>query len=70
MTINTIFETSYLACPMCMSAQNGQSQIAASSAIAFLLVILCGVLMSFLTFIVYLAKRERRYAENVEDATH
>ena len=56
------FETLFLACPMCMSGAEGKSALAANSAIAFLLVILTGVLLSFLSFIFFLARRAKRYA--------
>lgn len=55
-----------LACPMCMSGAEGKAAMAANSAIALMLVVLCAVLMGALSFIVYLAKRARRFAD--EDA--
>lgn len=58
-----------LACPMCMSGAEGKGALAANSAIGLMLVVLCGVLMSFLTFIVYLAKRARRFREDVPGET-
>lgn len=50
-----------LACPMCMSGSgaDGKAAQAANSAILVLFVVLCGVLMTFVSFIVYLAKRAR-----------
>ncbi|MDA9923847.1 hypothetical protein N9406_02535 [Verrucomicrobiales bacterium] len=44
-----------------MSGAEGKTAMAANSAILFLLVVLCLVLTSFLSFIVYLAKRARRF---------
>ena len=56
-----MIDTFFLACPMCMSGADGKGALAANSAIALMLVVLCAVLMSFLSFIVYLAKRARRF---------
>ena len=56
---------SFLACPMCMSGAEGKTVLAANSAIGLLLVVLCTVLMGFLTFIFYLARRAKRYAAEV-----
>jgi uncharacterized iron-regulated membrane protein len=50
---------------MCMSGADGQTVIAANSAIGLMLVCLCTVLMGFLTFIFYLARRAKRYAGEV-----
>lgn len=55
-----------LACPMCLSGASGQSLVAANNAILFLLVVLFGVLASFGGFIVYLAKRARRFGSGSE----
>lgn len=56
---------SLLACPMCMSGAEGKTVLAANSAIGLLLVVLCTVLMAFLTFIFYLARRARRFQGEV-----
>jgi len=50
-----------LACPMCMSGTGSDGKVAqaANSAILVLFLVLCCVLMSFLSFIFYLAKRAR-----------
>lgn len=50
---------------MCMSGADGKTILAANSAIGFLLVCLCMVLMAFLTFIFYLARRAKRFAGDV-----
>lgn len=55
----------FLACPMCMSGAEGKMVLAANSAIALMLVFLCMVLMSFLTFIFYIARRAKRFASEV-----
>tara|TARA_R100000734_G_C3317712_1_gene111103 strand:+ start:2912 stop:3070 length:159 start_codon:yes stop_codon:yes gene_type:complete len=47
---------------MCLSGASGQELIASNSAIFLLLLVLTGVLMSFFGFIVYLAKRAKRFA--------
>jgi|TARA_B100001094_G_scaffold23400_1_gene19855 hypothetical protein len=52
----------FLACPMCLSGAEGQELIASNAAIFLLLLVLTGVLMSFFGFIVYLAKRAKRFA--------
>jgi len=65
MNIPVLIENLYLACPMCMSGADGNTVLAANSAIALLMVVLCCVLASFLTFIFYLAKRAKRYAADV-----
>ncbi len=58
-----------LACPMCLSGASGKSLMAANSAIGLLLVVLLGVLASFFSFILYLARRSRRFsAENETDS--
>ena len=51
-----------LACALCGSGAEGPSIMAANSAIGFLLVVLLAVLGSFISFMVYLAKRARRFA--------
>jgi len=58
--------TSLLACAMCTSSPGGNSVVAANAAIGFLLVILLGVLGSFLSFIFYLARRARRMDESAQ----
>jgi hypothetical protein len=54
-----------LACPMCMSGTSSEGKVAqaANSAILLLFLVLCGVLMTFVSFILYLAKRARLAAE-------
>ncbi len=68
MNFTNFTETFYLACPMCMSGAEGQSLLAANSAILALLVVLMAVLMSFLSFMIYLAKRARRFATESSDS--
>ena len=64
MTIfSPIFENAILACPLCTSGAEGTTIVAANSAIGFLLVVLLGVLGSLFSFIVYLAKRAKKFAE-------
>lgn len=46
---------------MCLSGAEGQELIASNSAIFLLLVVLTGVLLSFLGFIIHLAKRSKRF---------
>ena len=65
MNLATFSESLFLACPMCMSGATGKSLMAANSAILLMLVVLFSVLASFFGFIVYLAKRARRYAGEV-----
>ncbi len=62
-----LFDQPLLACPMCLSGASGQSLIAANNAILLLLVVLFAVLASFGGFIVYLAKRARRFAAETGD---
>lgn len=62
MYFSTLIDNLILACPMCMSGADGKGLLAANSAILFLLVVLVGVLMSFFSFIIYLAKRAKRVA--------
>lgn len=63
--MNSLIDTFYLACPMCMSGAEGKTVLAANSAIAVLLVVLVAVLGSFFSFILYLAKRSKRYADDL-----
>jgi hypothetical protein len=66
-----LLDTLYLACPMCMSGASGKSLMAANSAIGIMLVFLFAVLASFFSFIIYLARRSRRFAaENEADTPH
>ena len=59
----------YLGCPMCMSGATGKSLMAANTAIGLMLVVLFAVLASFFSFIIYLARRSRRFsAENEIDS--
>lgn len=51
-----------LACTICWGS-DGNSMDGANAAVAFLLVVLIGVLGAFLTFIFYLARRSRLAAE-------
>jgi len=67
MNTASLFDSYILACPMCMSGVSGQGLMAANTAIGVMLVVLFAVLASFLTFIVYLAKRARRFSD--ENAT-
>lgn len=57
--------TPILACPMCMSGAEGNTLIAANSAILALLVVLLAVLGSFLSFIFYLIRRSRKFDETI-----
>ncbi|NNE92529.1 MAG: hypothetical protein HKN23_12855 [Verrucomicrobiales bacterium] len=59
MTIDAFINHTVLACPMCMSGADDNTAIAANSAIGFLLIVLLGVLGSFLTFIFYLARKAK-----------
>lgn len=63
--MTSLFDTVYLACPMCMSGAEGKTVIAANSAIGLMLVVLFAVLGSLFSFIVYLAKRAKRYADDL-----
>lgn len=62
MNPSPLFDTVFLACPMCMSGMKGEGMMAANMAIGFMLVILIAVLASFFAFIIYLAKRAKRFA--------
>jgi maltodextrin utilization protein YvdJ len=54
-----------------MSGASGKSLMAANTAIGLMLVVLFAVLASFLSFIIYLARRSRRFsAENEIDSNH
>jgi len=68
MSISLLANSILLACPMCMSGASGKGLMAANSAIGLMLVVLFAVLASFFSFIIYLAKRARRFA-NEETAT-
>ncbi len=68
MNPSSLFDTFYLACPMCMSGSKGEGMMAANLAIGFMLVILVAVLASFGVFMVYLAKRAKRFAEEENTA--
>jgi hypothetical protein len=59
-----ILET-ILACPMCMSGAEGKTVLAANSAIGVLLFFLLAMLGSFFAFIIYLARRSRKFAEEL-----
>lgn len=50
---------------MCVSGAEGVLADAANSAIALMLVLLCGVLMGFLGFIFYLMKRAKQFTGEV-----
>ena len=63
MNTTPFFDSFILACPMCMSGVSGQGLMAANTAIGVMLVVLFAVLASFLAFIVYLAKRARRFSD-------
>ncbi len=58
-----------LACPMCMSGASGQELMAANTAILLMLGVLFSVLASFIGFIVYLAKRARRFGAETDPAS-
>lgn len=60
MNTATLFDTLYLACPMCLSGASGKTVIAANTAIGLMLVVLFAVLASFAGFIFYLARRASR----------
>lgn len=47
---------------MCMSGAEGNTLLAANSAIALMLVFLFGILASLFSFILYLGRRSRKYA--------
>ncbi|MEM6915090.1 MAG: hypothetical protein AAF491_00885 [Verrucomicrobiota bacterium] len=55
----------FLACPMCVGTTDGVLGDAANSAIAVMLVLLCGVLMGFLGFIFYLMKRAKTHTGDI-----
>ncbi|MDA7921186.1 hypothetical protein N9B73_05465 [Verrucomicrobiales bacterium] len=63
--MNTLIFENILACPMCMSGAEGKSLLAANSAIAVMLVFLFAMLGSFFTFIIFLARRSRKFAEEL-----
>ena len=50
---------------MCMSGAEGKSLLAANSAIGLMLVLLMGIFVSLFSFIIYLAKRAKKYASEV-----
>lgn len=61
MTPLPFFESVFLACPMCMSGASGKELMAANTAIGLMLVVLFAVLAAFGSFIIYLARRARRF---------
>lgn len=63
MSVSSLFDSFQLACPMCLSGASGKSLMAANSAIGLMLVVLFAVLASFLSFIIYLVRRSRRFSE-------
>lgn len=63
--MSSFLHTFYLACPMCMSGAEGKSLLAANSAIGLMLVLLMGIFVSLFSFIIYLAKRAKKYASEV-----
>ncbi|MCB1205594.1 MAG: hypothetical protein KDN18_15135 [Verrucomicrobiae bacterium] len=65
MSVPSLFSSVQLACPMCLSGASGKSLMAANSAIGLMLVVLFAVLASFLSFIIYLVRRSRRFADEV-----
>lgn len=65
MNLPPLLDSTFLACPMCMSGASGQELMAANSAIFLMLVVLVAVLSAFFGFIVYLAKRAHRFAEEI-----
>ena len=56
---------SLLGCSICFGS-DGTSLAATNAAVIFMLVILVGVLGSFLSFIFYLARRSRQVAQEEE----
>ena len=66
--MNSILVQPLLACPMCMSGASGQTLMAANNAILLMLAFLFAVLASFGGFIVYLAKRGRRFADEESES--
>ncbi len=56
--------TILLACPMCTSGASETTVLAANTAILLMLGVLAMMLGSFIAFMVYLARRGRRYAES------
>lgn len=63
--MSSLYETFYLACPMCMSGAEGKTVIAANSAIGLMLVLLLGIFVGLFSFIAYLARRAKRYADEI-----
>jgi len=63
--MNTLILENILACPMCMSGAEGKSLLAANSAIGVMLFFLLSMLGSFFAFIIYLARRSRKIAEEL-----
>ena len=68
MTFSSLNDLVILACPMCMSGAEGKIVMAANSAIALLFTVHVGVLASFFAFILYLARRAKRFADLPEEA--
>lgn len=60
--------TLLLACPACIGADDA-STTAANFAIGFMLVVVFGILGSFLAFIRYLAKRQREFGSDLSAET-
>lgn len=69
MSFANLLDSSFLACPMCLSGVAGQGVMAANIAIGVMLIFLFSVLAAFFTFIIYLAKRARRLSEGEMTST-
>ena len=63
--MSSLFETAYLACPMCMSGAEGKTVVAANSAIGLMLVFLLAIFAGLFSFIAYLARRAKRFADEI-----
>ena len=50
---------------MCMSGAEGKTVIAANSAIGLMLVLLLGIFAALFSFIAYLAKRAKQFADEI-----
>ena len=63
--MNALTSGSLLGCSICWGS-DGTTLDAANAAVLFMLVLLVGVLGSFLSFIFYLRRRGRMYAEEAD----
>lgn len=50
---------------MCMSGAEGKTVVAANSAIGLMLVLLLGIFAGLFSFIAYLARRAKRFADDI-----